>query len=69
MHTTSGLTQVGLGYTIKILAYNDISFVSSDSLVVILAAIPDTPTVIPYQDYTQTTGNQIKVLYTPFIAG
>ncbi len=62
-HTISGLTLTGSQYDIKIRAYNDIDYVESDALKVILAATPDTPTTAPHQDYAQTTGTVIKVLY------
>lgn len=67
LHTITGLTQVGQQYSIKIRAYNDIDWIESDPLGVILAAVPDAPATVPYQDYSQTSSTQIKVLYDEFL--
>jgi len=55
-YTISGLTLVGQSYSIKLTALNYNGQVTTDTLSVILAAVPDTPSVVPYQDFTQTTG-------------
>lgn len=51
IHTVTGLTRLGESYQFKIRAINEIDFVDSPVLSVTLAAVPDTPTDIPYQDF------------------
>lgn len=62
-HYVTGLTELGEPYIFQIRAYNDINYVESSTLSVILAAVPNTPTTVPTQSYVYTTGTQIKVLY------
>lgn len=62
-HTFTALTNVGSTYSITLRAYNEIGFIESETLTVVLAAVPDTPSTAPYQDYSQTSSSQIKVLY------
>lgn len=57
---------MGSTYAIKIRAINDIDWAESEPLNVVLAAVPDQPSTAPYQDYSQTSGTQIKVLYDAF---
>jgi hypothetical protein len=55
-YDVTGLTQLGLPYLFSIRAWNDIGYVESSATSIILAAVPDTPTVVPYQIYSKTTG-------------
>lgn len=52
IHTITGLTLTGQAHSIKIRAYNDIDYVESDALSVILAAVPNSPPTYPTQDYS-----------------
>ncbi len=60
-HNVIGLTEVGDPYLFKVRAYNDIGYVESEIASIILAAVPDTPSVPPSQIYSETTGTLIKV--------
>ena len=64
-YTVGSLTSTGSTYNIKIRAHNNAGYTDSAPLVVVLAAVPDTPTVAPTSDATMTNKTLIKIDYTP----
>ena len=57
--TTTGLTKIGSEYMFYLIVYNEVGSASSNVFSFVLAAVPDTPTNIVFQDYTSTGVNKI----------
>ncbi len=58
------MTHVGEFYSFKIRAFNEIDSTTSGAEQMLLAAVPDKPTLKPTQNFALTTQSQIKVEYT-----
>mmetsp|Transcript_30242 Transcript_30242/g.29560 ORF Transcript_30242/g.29560 Transcript_30242/m.29560 type:complete len:364 (+) Transcript_30242:1022-2113(+) len=54
---TTGLSLVGNPYNFNIRAYNELDYVESEDVSIVLAATPDTPLTAPTQDYSETTSD------------
>lgn len=63
-YTVPSLTSTGSTYNIKVRAHNNAGYTDSAPLVVVLAAVPDTPTVAPTSDADITNKTLIKIDYT-----
>lgn len=65
----TGLTSIGKTYRFKVRSYNNAGGYSDSSLLsVVLAAVPDTPTIAPVSDATVTDESRIKVTFGPLQA-
>lgn len=63
-----GLLSTGSTYSIKVRAHNHAGYTDSPPIVVVLAAVPDTPSSAPTSDALVTDQQQIKVSYGPLLA-
>ena len=63
-----GLLSTGSTYSIKVRAHNHAGYTDSPPIVVVLAAVPDTPSSAPTSDALVTDQEQIKVSYGPLLA-
>jgi hypothetical protein len=52
---SSGLILVGSTYNFNIRADNEIGYIQSDDVSIVLAEVPDDPTNAPTQDFTETS--------------
>jgi hypothetical protein len=67
-YTISGLTSTSSTYRIKVRSHNYAGYTDSSPLVIVLAAVPDTPTDKPTSYATETNQTQIMVTYGPLAA-
>jgi hypothetical protein len=67
-HLITGLAPTGATFKIIVRAHNHAGEFDSPPLVVVLAAVPDTPTAAPSSITTITSGSQLGVSYGPFAA-
>jgi hypothetical protein len=67
-YTVSGLTGEGQTYRIKVRSHNYAGDTDSSPLVIVLAAVPDTPADKPTADASFTNQTQLKVDYGPLLA-
>jgi hypothetical protein len=63
-YTITGLTDLGQAHQFTISVTNEIDTSESSATSIILAAVPDTPTSAPTQDFDWTTASQIKIVYS-----
>lgn len=64
-YTITGLLSTSSTYRIKVRAHNYAGQTDSAPLVIVLAAVPDTPTDLVTSDATETNQTQITVIYGP----
>ena len=57
--TTTGLTNIRSEYMFYLKVYNEVGSASSNVFSFVLAAVPDTPTNLVFQDYTSAGVNKI----------
>jgi hypothetical protein len=62
-YTVSGLTYTGNFYRFKIKAINEVDITISEEESILLAAVPDKPSIEPWQDFSLTNDHQIKINY------
>ena len=62
--TVTGLTDEGTAHIFKLTVSNEIETIESDTISVILAAVPDKPSAAPTQDYTAAGSTRIGVKIT-----
>lgn len=55
-YNVTGLTNISLPYQFFLVALNDVGSVTSVTVSIILAAVPDTPTTIITQIYSESSG-------------
>ena len=67
--TVTGLTDLGDPHLFKLTVANEIDTIESDTVSIILAAVPDTPTSIPTQDYDAAGKTQIGVVISGLTSG
>ena len=56
-YNVTGLTNTGLPYLFYLVALNEVGSVTSSTVSIILAAVPDTPTNIVTQIYAESSGS------------
>lgn len=64
VYETTGLTQIGQVYKFKIRAWNNIGYIDTEEIEIVLASVPDTPANPPAQDLSfHNNEHHIKINY------